>query len=148
MRVRSSRYENIVAQYEAGASVAEIAQIYGVSRISMWQALKRRGALFRPKLRYGTDNHFYRGSESDAFVQSRVQMAVNRGDLVPPETCESCGKMHRCKDGRRGIQAHHADYNKPLEVQWLCLKCHHEWHKLNKAIPRVESPNLDVAARS
>ena len=32
------------------------------------------------------------------------------------------------------IQAHHCDYNKPLEVMWLCQKCHHEWHKNNKAV--------------
>lgn len=49
-------------------------------------------------------------------------------------TCEKCGANVVFADGRTGIQAHHCDYNKPLEVMWLCQKCHHEWHKNNKAV--------------
>ena len=48
--------------------------------------------------------------------------------------CEHCEASYRFKGGRRAIQAHHPDYNKPLDVVWLCQKCHHEWHKDNRAI--------------
>ena len=35
--------------------------------------------------------------------------------------CEVCGNPN--------TQAHHDDYSKPLEVRWLCVKHHREFHK-------------------
>lgn len=46
-----------------------------------------------------------------------VEVALDTGDLVKPGTCSGCGA-----DGR--ITAHHADYEKPLDVVWVCPKCH------------------------
>lgn len=46
-----------------------------------------------------------------------VERAVRRGELKRPAKCP------RCKTAGR-IEAHHADYTKPLTVQWLCKKCH------------------------
>lgn len=38
--------------------------------------------------------------------------------------CEVCGSDET-------IVAHHCDYDKPLDVMWLCAKHHSEWHDLN-----------------
>lgn len=46
-----------------------------------------------------------------------VQEAVRTGELMVPDACERCGS-----DGP--LDAHHADYSKPLEVEWLCKPCH------------------------
>lgn len=35
------------------------------------------------------------------------------------------------------IHAHHNNYNFPLQITWLCPKCHHDWHNINKPIPHV-----------
>ncbi|SRR5216684_2263199 len=43
--------------------------------------------------------------------------ALRNGQLVRPRACSNCGKV--CIP-----QAHHPDYEKPLEVIWLCRPCH------------------------
>ncbi len=53
-----------------------------------------------------------------------LQTAVRIGHLDRPNKCEKC--MKECKP-----EAHHDDYEKPLEVRWLCHICHrHEHGKL------------------
>lgn len=54
-----------------------------------------------------------------------VRAAIKSGVLVRPDTCEKCGQIPaRRVDGYSQIQAHHPDYDKPLDVEWLCCKCH------------------------
>lgn len=53
-----------------------------------------------------------------------VQYAIKIGKLVKMP-CEVCGEEMS--------EAHHDDYNSPLEVRWLCKKCHTEWHRHNTA---------------
>lgn len=48
-------------------------------------------------------------------ARSRVAYAVKTGKLIK-QPCAVCGSLT--------VQAHHADYNKPLDVQWLCVKDH------------------------
>jgi hypothetical protein len=48
-----------------------------------------------------------------------VRNAIQRGELVRPDACSDCGARGR-------IHAHHYDYLKPLEVTWLCPRCHAE----------------------
>lgn len=50
-----------------------------------------------------------------------VQYALRKGDLKP-KPCERCNFAF-------GVQAHHEDYSKPLDVVWLCQKCHGERHR-------------------
>lgn len=49
-----------------------------------------------------------------------VSNAVKSGKLIRPENCEQCG-------GPGPIEGAHEDYSRPLEVRWLCQKCHRRW---------------------
>lgn len=134
---RKAYLDEAVKLYESGMSLADIAEFYGVSRQSIWQALTSRGTKMRPMRKVAEDNHFTRGgSLMDKRAQHIVEKAVKKGILVRPESCSACGESKRFSDGRSGIQAHHDDYNKPLDVRWLCQPCHHEWHKTHTSIER------------
>lgn len=49
-----------------------------------------------------------------------VHKAIERGDLGPLP-CENC-------DSIENLEAHHDDYSKPLDIRWLCIKCHAKLH--------------------
>lgn len=51
-----------------------------------------------------------------------VARAIRSGKIQKPLTCSVCGKTN-CR-----IEGHHPDYSKPLEVIWLCKKCHYAEH--------------------
>lgn len=136
-----------VRMYEAGLSLQPIAEYFDVSRQAMWDLLRRRTTM-RPKTRSGAENHFYRGGDSaDDHAHNLVEVAIKQGVLSRRDTCEVCGKGGQMADGRSRVQAHHDDYNKPLEVRWLCQTCHHAWHQTHQAVrkevPR-EVPYVDV----
>jgi ribosomal protein S27AE len=53
-------------------------------------------------------------------AHTSVARAVRNGSLVR-QPCIRCGEVKSV--------AHHEDYDKPLEVMWLCQPCHKQRHK-------------------
>lgn len=141
--------DEAVALYDGGASIGQVARRFGVTRQAMWDILRRRTTM-RPQQRHGAENHFYRGGEhADPGAHDAMEDALRRGELTRPDCCEQCGRGGTAKDGRSLIQGHHDDYNKPLDVRWLCQSCHHEWHKRHtpkRKEVRQELPAVDVIA--
>lgn len=63
----------------------------------------------------------------------KAHMAINnavRNNRIKKLPCMLCGNPE--------VQAHHTDYTKRLDVQWLCSKCHSEKHNTNKKPQRVK----------
>ncbi len=131
-------YSQAVSLYEGGLSIGDVAEFFNISRQAMHSILKRRGVSFRSNKRHGEENHFWRGTKANDRAQNLIERAIEKGIIKRKDKCEVCSSNSIFKDGRSGIQAHHDDYNNPLVVRWLCQKCHHDWHKKNKAIKYKE----------
>lgn len=80
-------------------------------------------------------------------ARTLVAKAIRKGLLVRSRTCQQCGAVGRPGKGR-GMhkihtepEAHHNDYTKPLQVEWLCKRCHSKRHQtradsLNETAPK------------
>lgn len=63
-------------------------------------------------------------------AQNKFNRAIFSGKIIRPTFCEGCDII--CNpDG------HHDDYNRPLDIRWLCKTCHIEWHKSNTPKNRI-----------
>ena len=79
------------------------AEIYAKTHVEICNALKRSWEKRNPEKKY-------------AIVT--LNNAVRDGKVIRVTMCEVC-------KGTKNVEAHHADYSKPLTVRWLCKK--HHW---------------------
>ena len=70
----------------------------------------------------------YRDPEAKLKMRSRIEAfhAARRG-IIKKTPCTVCGSD-------AFVQAHHTDYTKPLEVVWLCRKCHGGLHRIEPTV--------------
>ena len=59
-------------------------------------------------------------------AQSRLNQGISKGE-VERQPCEYCGST-------RNVVGHHPDYDKPLDVIWLCQKHHTLEHRRGSII--------------
>lgn len=65
----------------------------------------------------------YRARHGDRIAAREVaKNALAKGLLEKPYCCESCGK-------ERVLEMHHEDYSKPLDVEFICKRCHSLRHR-------------------
>ena len=63
-----------------------------------------------------------------SLAHNQIARAIRNGSLVR-QPCIRCGEAKSL--------AHHEDYDKPLEVVWLCQPCHKQRHKeINELLNR------------
>jgi hypothetical protein len=66
------------------------------------------------------------GSREKNLARGRLRYAVRTGKIAP-QPCRECGSTV-------GVQAHHTDYTKPLEVVWLCVQHHWDQHRHERLV--------------
>lgn len=70
----------------------------------------------------------YRDHPEQCRAYDKVRYAIKAGWLVP-QPCEICDV-----DNLQCIIAHHQDYSKPLDVNWLCWSCHEYVHVIVREV--------------
>jgi len=67
----------------------------------------------------------------------QIVFVAKRNKTLIPQPCEVCG----CEKS----EAHHEDYSKPLEINWLCKKHHIEADKARRLREKVtNTPPIDL----
>ena len=73
----------------------------------------------RWKRRFKEDPEF----RKKILARAKLRYHVKKGH-IQKKPCEGCGS--------NSAEAHHSDYDKPLEVEWLCHACHGVQHRKEK----------------
>lgn len=60
-------------------------------------------------------------NKEKVYAHGVLNRALHNGKIDRPDRCSKCF----CEEK---LHAHHPDYNKPLEVIWLCRSCHEILH--------------------
>jgi hypothetical protein len=99
---------------------ADVKKAYRASFLQRQAYEKERAGTPRRKLQRLQELRRARARYPEKFrARAAVANAINRGHIKK----EPCG---RC--GAEKAEAHHHDYSKPLDVEWLCFRCHREAH--------------------
>ena len=76
-----------------------------------------------------TNKKYYWANREKRSAYAKVYRAVFSGKIKRPNSCDKCGTNSR-------LEGHHKDYSKPLEIIWLCIRCHKNIHQEKLRDPR------------
>lgn len=93
-----------------------------VNNIEKIREYDRRRAKLPDRIQHNLEiNRIWRNEDKRrSRAHNKVSRAIIKGILVRAK-CERCGNPKSV--------AHHEDYDKPLDVTWLCQPCHKQRHK-------------------
>lgn len=90
-----------------------------VARVVQWRVKNREKYL---ALKTRSEESFKRRRPEVLRARRQLQRAVRLGTISRPGHCTACPAI--CVP-----EGHHPDYTKPLQVNWLCRKCHRKLHR-------------------
>jgi formylmethanofuran dehydrogenase subunit E len=77
-------------------------------------------------------------------AHQKVRSAVRSGQMIKPDRCETCGE----EVPRARLHGHHDDYDRPLDVRWLCPSCHGAHHAEERQAALTKAKELAEGDRS
>lgn len=71
---------------------------------------------------YDATKKYRENNPNKAKAHGKLSYEIKMGSMIR-KPCEECGKLN--------THGHHDDYDKALEVRWLCPLHHNQWHTEN-----------------
>jgi hypothetical protein len=65
----------------------------------------------------------WRKEHPEAYKAHNALNNALRDGRIQKQPCGVCGT-------EKNVHGHHSDYSRPLDVKWLCAKCHHRIHAI------------------
>jgi hypothetical protein len=103
----------------------KINQSCRIYRLKNQEHLNKKASEWKERNRERVKEYFKNDRKRNPFkraARSYTNAAIKEGILIRPKNCEMC--MKECL-----AEAHHEDYKKPLDIKWLCRKCHGFIHR-------------------
>jgi hypothetical protein len=107
--------------------VKERIRLYRIAqpeRVAAIDKIKYEKAKLRSAFRF--QRLEYQRAKRTPEINRAHQCTQRRLRVFKPDLCEQCHE-------REAKHAHHPDYKKPLNVIWLCIRCHQRLHHLPSA---------------
>lgn len=82
--------------------------------------LAKKYHLANPQVARESNKRWFKKNKEKQYTHKNVYRATKSG-VLKKAPCSICGS-------NKWVDGHHEDYSKPLEVVWLCRKCHAHIH--------------------
>lgn len=99
-----------------------------------YMAARKKGTRLEQEYRLVAKKRKTQKGRKQLAAYHQVRKAIKEGRLIKTN-CQSC------MDAGKPVEAHHDDYDKPLEVRWLCRQCHNDVHKFDRVNWRKQIQN-------
>lgn len=76
-----------------------------------------------------TKSNYRKRNSIKRIAHEKIEIEINSGRLANPNICSKCLKSIK-------TEAHHPNYENPLDIIWLCDKCHKDEHNLIRELQR------------
>ena len=98
----------------------ELARKYNEKRRDKTIALKREWRKNNPEMVRAQHSEWVENNPEKYAAHTALNTAIAAGRITRPGACVC---------GNNKLEAHHEDYSRPLDVDWLCRNCHQLIHR-------------------